>query len=205
MQCRGGGENPIRPQAVPASSPAPPPPPSGFPSTARRRSERCQRSICMRSGWASPVLKWAAVRARNFIILYEHGQRWHATETADAVGEIHVKRRASTSICRSPTLKRCRPSILTSTANGQAEKIIVSDPVKIDYLSPSNSKPKKSVRKIVAEAIGLSICLFMGVAFLIIALPFRVLNLRFSAMLILISLIFIMQAIRLIRRLACGV
>lgn len=55
MQCRGGGRNPIRPQAVSPASPATPPPTSGFPSTVRQERKeaanfvRAGDIICMRA------------------------------------------------------------------------------------------------------------------------------------------------------------
>jgi hypothetical protein len=80
----------------------------------------------------------------------------------------------------------------------------MSDPVKIDYASSPNPNPGKPVRNIVAMAIGLAVCLVVGISILIMAIAMLGFNHRLSAIFALTSLIFIMQAARLIRKLAYG-
>jgi len=72
-------------------------------------------------------------------------------------------------------------------------------PIKLEY-SPPNPKPKKSPRQIIAAAIGLAFCLLAGLILLALAIPSQYSDRRISAILALLSVIFLLQAIRLCRQ-----
>jgi len=72
-------------------------------------------------------------------------------------------------------------------------------PIKLEY-SPPSPKPKKSARQIIAAAIGLAFCLLTGLILLALAIPSQYSDRRLSAILALLSVIFLLQAIRLCRQ-----